>query len=634
MTSPHRLGAVPGRNGVSYRVWAPETRAVQVEIHRQNGVAHRLALSRDEAGYHEGDDPPGRPGDRYFYHLDGGPGLPDPVSRAQTHGVHGPSLVVDPALYHWQDATWRRPTFRDLVIYEVHVGTVTPEGTFRAVCLHLPRLRDLGVTALEIMPVADFPGTRNWGYDGVLPYAPAACYGSPDDFRSLVDAAHRLGLAVILDVVYNHLGPDGNYLETFSPHYFHPHRHTPWGRAFNFDGEKSGPVREYFGGNPRYWMEEFHVDGFRFDAVHEIPDKSSVPLLQEMTTQIHRRGGYAIAEDPRNMKEVVTPEAGGGLGFEAVWADDFHHSVRVGQTGEKSAYYQDFQGNLAETVDILAHGWLYRGQISLHAGTPRGSPCRVLPPERFVHCISNHDQAGNRARGERLHHLIPPECHRALSALLCLSPYTPLIFMGQEWAASTPFLFFTDHREDLGRKITEGRRAEFSSFPEFADPSARETIPDPQDIATFQQSQLRWEECSRPRHTAVHRLYADCLKLRRHHAAFRPRGRESWRVGILPGEIGILLLQDNAREFAVVFDLHGGHTARLPDDRVWSLVLSTEERCYAGSGVCPFETRNQTVTFDTATTLVFETSRPSAGQLHTWRGVKSNCSETAVSARK
>lgn len=568
------------------------------------GKSRRLELSPGQAGYHEGSDPSGRPGDRYLYHLDGGPGLPDPVSRGQSGGVHGHSVVVDPARFQWQDATWRRPEFRDLVIYELHVGTFTPEGTFQAARRHLPALRNLGVTAVEIMPVADFPGTRNWGYDGVLPYAPAACYGSPDDFRALVDAAHGLGLAVVLDVVYNHLGPDGNYLAAFTPRYFHPRRHTPWGQAFNFEGEESGPVREYFGGNPLYWMEEFHVDGFRLDATHEIPDESPVSILREITEGIHQRGGYVIAEDSRNLNTVITPAATGGLGFDAVWADDFHHSVRVAQTGERSGYYQDFQGSLAEAVETLTHGWFYRGQLSPHAGAPRGTPCHCLPPERFVHCLSNHDQTGNRARGERLHHLVPPANYRALSALLCLSPYTPLLFMGQEWAASSPFLFFTDHEEDLGRKVTEGRRKEFASFPEFSDPPARETIPDPQDIATFRQSQLCREESSLPGHSAVRRLYADCLDLRKRHPAFRPRGRESWRAEILPGEVGFLRFRHKTGEMALAFDLQGGHRARLPAGRAWLPVLSTEDAPYGGSGDCPLDITHQTLAFHTPATLV------------------------------
>lgn len=564
------LGATVNPGGVDYCLWAPETDNVTVDILRQDGPPQVLAMTRDARGYHTVRDRDGRAGDAYGFRLMGGPLLPDPASRAQQEDAHGRSLVVDASSFPWQDAAWRRPPFRDLVIYEIHIGTFTPEGTFRQAATRLPYLRSLGITAVEIMPIADFPGSRNWGYDGVLIYAPERHYGTPDDLRHFVDQAHSHGIAVILDVVYNHFGPDGNYLSTYSPHYFTEKHHTPWGNAFNFDSEMAGPVRDFFLQNPPYWMENFHIDGFRFDATHQIPDDSEPHILQELASIVQSRGGYAIAEDERNEVRMITPRPNGGFGFNAVWADDFHHSSRVAQTREDHSYFQDFRGNTEELVSILQHGWLYRGQFSRLINAPRGTDASLLPPECFVHCISNHDQVGNRAFGERLNHIIPLEAYRALSMLICLTPYTPMLFMGQEWAAATPFLFFTEHEIDLGRKITEGRRKEFALFPEFADESLREKIPDPQALATFENSRLNWDELHQASHSEILELYSLCLRVRRENPAFRPIDRSSWRVRHLPWGAAELTYSDS---FLLIFDLEGGHSGTLQEG--WHLMLSS-----------------------------------------------------------
>jgi maltooligosyltrehalose trehalohydrolase len=432
----------------------------------------------------------------------------------------------------------------------------------------------LGVNAIELMPIADFPGTRNWGYDGVLIYAPARCYGAPDDLRALVDAAHRQGIAVILDVVYNHLGPDGNYLGTFSPHYFCRRHKTPWGDGFNLDAAESAPVRRFFLENPVYWMREFHIDGFRFDATHEIKDDSRPHLLAEMTASIHAAGGYAIAEDARNESMVVS---GDGLGFDAVWADDFHHAVRVSQTREAFSYFQDFTGSMDEVVAALRHGWVYRGQHSHFLGRERGTACRHLPPQAFLHCLSNHDQTGNRWRGERINHLIQPEAYRALSVLLCLTPYSPMLFMGQEWGASSPFLYFTDHEENLGRLITEGRMKEFEAFPEF---SGVERGPDPQAMETFRRSMLDWTEAEASPGLPILRLYQECLALRNRHRAFRPAGRESWSVAVVSSEARVIELVNE--EFSLLVCLGG--SGRVPLPAASRRVLSSEEARFGGSG--------------------------------------------------
>ena len=586
-------GAILTSEGVTYCLWAPETEQAAVEIQR-DGETHSIELSKQSDGYHIGRDSFGLAGDAYGYRLNGGPLLPDPASRGQLHDAHGRSLVIDPKTYQWHDAAWQRPPFRDLVIYEIHVGTFTKEGTFLAAAERLEYLKALGVNAIELMPIADFPGARNWGYDGVLIYAPERCYGTPDDLRQLVDRAHAQGIAVILDVVYNHFGPDGNYMSTYSPHYFNPMHHTPWGDAFNFDGDMAGPVRNFFLSNPSYWMRDFHIDGFRFDATHQIPDDTAPHILQELTQEVHRLGGYAIAEDERNEALVIETAPTGGHGFDGVWADDFHHSSRKMQSTESHSYFQDFQGTSEELISILQHGWLYRGQFSEFMGKSRGTPCQHLPPERFVHCISNHDQVGNRAFGERLNQIISPEAYRALSMVLCLTPYTPMLFMGQEWAARTPFLFFTEHEVELGRKITEGRRKEFAFFPEFADENLREKIPDPQAVDTFEKSKLDWEECKAPPHTQILDLYRRCLQLRRSEPIFRPDDRSSWQANLLPWGAGCISYRGKYR---LLFDLKGGHSGRVAESGVWKQVVFSEEKAFGGSGINPWNQETQAATF-------------------------------------
>ncbi len=559
----------------------------------------------EPGGFHSVVDCSGRPGDRYKLRLDTGESFPDPASRAQFDSVHGPSLVVDPAAFAWSDQAWRRPPFRDIVIYEIHVGTFTAEGTFRAAIDKLPLLRELGVNAIELMPIADFPGSRNWGYDGVLIYAPARAYGSPDDLRALVDAAHAAGIAVILDVVYNHFGPDGNYVARFSRHFFTERHHTPWGAAFNFDGEMSRQVRAFFVQNPIYWMEQFHIDGFRFDATHAIRDDSKLHILAELTRVIHDRGGYAIAEDERNEAQLLRAVEEGGFGFDGVWADDFHHTIRVGQTGESSSYFRYFRGTTEELVETLQHGWLYRGDREGFGDERRGTECRNLPPSRFVICLSNHDQAGNRAFGERLNAAVSPAGYRALSMLVCLTPYTPMLFMGQEWAASTPFQFFTEHNAELGALITAGRRREFAGFPEFSDPKMLVKIPDPQDAETFRRSKLDWTERNESPHALVLALYAACLAERHALAALRPVGRDGWEVGMLGGGLGALRLDGEGGPFLLVFDLAGGHRGELGAETIsslgagetWTLHLSSNEARFGGSGRAGFDQETQRCDF-------------------------------------
>jgi len=600
------MGAHVSADGVSYRAWAPEREIVEVEIAARGGATTRLAMTKDVDGYHVVSDPRGQQGDRYAFFVEGAGPFPDPASRFQPDGVHAASEVIDPKAFSWTDNAWRRPAFRDLVIYELHVGTFTAEGTFQAIIGKLPELRELGITAIEIMPIGDFPGGRNWGYDGVSIYAPARAYGKPDDLRALVDAAHGDGIAVILDVVYNHLGPDGNYLSAFSDRFFNEHQ-TPWGRAFNFDGELSGPVRQFFLQNPAYWMDQFHIDGFRFDATHEVIDTSEPHLFAEITDAVHALGGYAIAEDPRNDSQLIRLTNLGGNGFDAVWADDFHHAVRVGLTGQRESYYENFTGSPQELIETLQHGWLYRGQKLTAAGSKRGTKCRELPPTAFVHCISNHDQTGNRALGERLHQCISEESYRAVSALLCLTPYTPMLFMGQEWAASSPFCFFTEHNAELGRLVTEGRRREFAEFKDFQSEAARARIPDPQDTETFTTSKLKWDERVDGPHAAMLQLYRDFLRLRAESPGFRPATRESWEVRELSWGAGAISIADKRERYLVVFALTDGCAGKIEAAGKWSLVLSSEEERFGGRGA-GFNEELQTCSFPTPETLVLRAS--------------------------
>ncbi len=578
--------------GVRFRVWAPEHKSVSVRFYDDSGATLRdVVMTKDAAGYHYTVDGEAEAGTLYKYVLGGDSAFPDPASRWQPQGVHGPSMVVDPTGFDWPKKKFRRPDVRDLVIYELHIGTFTEEGTFLGAIERLDELCELGVTALEIMPVAEFPGDRNWGFDGVQLYAPSRAYGHPDDLRALVKAAHEAGLCVMLDVVYNHFGPEGNYLGAYSPNFFNTKHKTPWGAANNFDGKQNGPVRAFFSANPVYWMEEFQIDGFRFDATHAIIDKSPKHILEEMTEAVHARGGFAIAEDSTNQAEMITPGKSGGLGFDGVWADDFHHVVRVSQNGESEGYFGDFAGTNAELAKILQNGWLYCGQMRKTAKKRRGTECSHVPPERFIHCISNHDQVGNRAFGERFSDEISPAGYRATSMLLCLTPYTPLLFMGQEWAAATPFLYFTDHQEELGKLVTEGRRREFSAFVDFQDPTRRDQIPDPQSEDTFLDSKLDWDERERPAHRDVLSLYQECLALRAKHAFFRPTGRDSWRTGELTGGVVAIRYLDPKGDWLLLIDLEGGRQAVLSENPLtelsgrskWKLVMASNESRFGGT---------------------------------------------------
>jgi maltooligosyltrehalose trehalohydrolase len=515
------IGAWPDGDGFRFRVWAPTTAAVEIEIgiDRAADGARRVVLDAVGDGTHTtavGGVPAGA---RYSYRLDRRGPFPDPASRSQPDGVHGRSATVDPRAFRWTDASWRGIPIDQAVFYELHVGTFSPAGTFDGVRARLADLASLGVTAIELMPVADFPGDRNWGYDGVSLYAPARCYGPPDDLRRLVNAAHALGLAVILDVVYNHFGPDGAYGFTFSPYYASTRHTSPWGAAVNFDGDGSDHVRTFVIENALHWLHEYHLDGLRLDATHAIADDSPRHVLSELALRVRAsvsdRTTLLIAEDDRNLAAIVRPSDAGGWGLDAVWADDFHHHVRRIAAGDRDGYYQDFTDDARDLATTIRRGWFYVGQRSGYRGEPRGTDPAGVPLSRMVACLQNHDQVGNRAFGERLHHQIPAAVYRALTVVLLTAPETPLLFMGQEWAATTPFLYFTDHNAELGRLVTQGRRSEFSRFAAFQDEATRSRIPDPQAPETFEASRLKWDERDRPAHAAVLALYQALLKIRR-----------------------------------------------------------------------------------------------------------------------
>ena len=584
-----RLGALPDRGGTHFRVWAPRATCLEVVIEAPQSRV--VPLARDPDGDFAGFVPGVAAGARYRYRVDGRGPFPDPASRYQPEGVHGPSEVVDPARFAWTDAAWQGVPAADLVIDELHVGTFSPEGTFDGVAARLPWLADLGVTAIELMPVAEFPGRRNWGYDGVDLFAPSRCYGRPDDLRRLVDAAHRHGLAVLLDVVYNHLGPDGNYLGQFSPDYFSSRHRTLWGPAVNLDGEQSRRVRDFLIENALHWVHEYHLDGLRLDATHHLFDDGPRHFLAELTARVRAsvsdRALHLIAEDPRNLAAMLRAEPEGGWGLDAVWSDDFHHQLRRYLTGDDEGVFRDFRGTVPDLVATINNGWLFCGAYSIHRRYHRGTDPAGLAPRRFVFTIQNHDRIGNRAFGERLNHQVDLATYRAASALLLGTAATPLLFMGQEWAASAPFLFFTDHEPELGRRVEVGRRHEFRHYRAFTDPATLERLPPIQAESTFLACKLDWSERDREPHASTARLYRALLRLRRTEPALRAAGCGCCEAVALDAD-SLTLRRDaeSGPTLWILVRLRGAGPASLEghvrgESRHWEVVLTTEDAPFA-----------------------------------------------------
>ena len=505
---------VPG-HGTQFRLWAPACDRVDLLI---EGEAPR-PMSAAAEGWHELVLQTAGPGTLYRFGLPDGSKVPDPASRFQPQDVHGPSEVVDPAAYGWADVAWAGRPWHEAVLYEMHVGAFTPEGTFRAAAGKLDYLARLGVNAIEIMPVGDFPGRRNWGYDGVMPYAPDSSYGRPEDFKALVEAAHARGISVLLDVVYNHFGPDGNYLWTYAPGFFTERHKTPWGAAINYDGQGSRPVRDFAIHNALYWIEEFHLDGLRLDAVHAIMDDSDPDLLEELVQRVRAatrdRPVHLILENEDNVSSrLLRADRARPDRYTAQWNDDVHHVLHVAASGEGSGYYADYLGDTEKLGRALAEGFAFQGEVMPYRGHERGEPSAVLPPDAFVAFIQNHDQIGNRAFGERIDAFAAPDAVRAIAAVYLLLPQVPMLFMGEEWASAQPFPFFCDFDGPLADAVRNGRREEFARFPEFRDPATRERIPDPLAEATFRSAKLDWERSEVEPHRRVLDWYTRILAIR------------------------------------------------------------------------------------------------------------------------
>jgi maltooligosyltrehalose trehalohydrolase len=502
-------------SGAHARVWAPACGRVDVELERIGGGRVVVSLDPESDGFFSGDLERARAGDRYRFVLDGEHRRPDPVSRYQPDGPHGASAIVDPSTFPWTDSAWRGIAPRGQVLYELHVGTFTPEGTWSAAARELEELARVGVSVIEMMPVADFAGRFGWGYDGVNLYAPTRLYGEPDDLRRFVDRAHAVGIGVILDVVYNHLGPDGNYLGDFSPDYFTDRYETDWGRALNFEGPR--PAREFFLENASYWISEFHFDGLRLDATQDVNDSSPTHLLAEMVERVRRAAGekqaYIIAENEPQDARLVRAPRDGGFGMDALWNDDYHHTAVVALTGRREAYYHDYKGSPQEFISCAKYGFLYQGQWYQWQKKRRGTPARDLAQHVFVSFLENHDQVANTPFGRRLHQVTSPGRYRALTAITLLGPSTPLLFQGQEFGASAPFIYFCDHREELRDAIRRGRREFLSQFASISDPDVQAAIPDPDDEAAFRRCKLNFSE--RATNATAYNLHRDLLRLRR-----------------------------------------------------------------------------------------------------------------------
>jgi maltooligosyltrehalose trehalohydrolase len=482
--------------GVSFRLWAPSAEAISLKL---VGEDESRPMERTKGGWHRLTVPEAVVGSQYQFVLSDGTQVPDPASRYQPFDVKGPSEVIDPDSFQWDDTEWTGRPWHEAILYELHLGTFTDEGTFLAAISKLDQLVELGVTGIEIMPVADFPGKRNWGYDGVLLYAPESSYGRPEDFKRLVCEAHKRGLMVILDVVYNHFGPDGNYLPLYAPQIFTKLHKTPWGDAVNYDDEESETVREFVIQNALYWLQDFRLDGLRLDAVHEIKDDGPKHLLEELSERvkasIESRPIHLILENEKNQaRRLARDSSSQPVAFTAQWNDDMHHVLHTAATLEAQGYYGDYKDDDDKLGKALAEGFAFQGETMSSIGEPRGEPSAHLPPTAFVAFMQNHDQIGNRAFGERISDIASSGAVRAIAATYLLLPQIPMLFMGEEWCTSKPFPFFCDFEGELGDLVRKGRRDEFKNFAAFQDPSQRDRIPDPQALDTFLLGKLDWEQ--------------------------------------------------------------------------------------------------------------------------------------------
>ncbi len=586
------FGSCVTNDGVRFRLYAPA--ASRVEVALDSGEpGQRAPLQALGGGWFEATLTGAKAGTRYAFLLDGADTrVPDPASRFQPEGVHGPSEVIDPLSFAWADDAWRGRPWNEHVFYELHVGTFTPEGTYAAAREKLGHLAELGITAIELMPVAEVPGARNWGYDGVLPYAPTRNYGTPNDLKAFVADAHAHGLAVYLDVVYNHFGPEGNYLHGYAPTFYTERHKTPWGAAIDVEAPERDDVRAYFIENALYWTQEYRFDGLRFDAVHAIYDGADRHFLRELARTVGERSDRPVNLILENeLNEAPLLESG----FRAQWDDDEHHVMHVLATNEKDGYYSDYaRDTVALFGRTLTQGFAYQGEYSEHARKLRGTPSAALPLGDFVTFLQNHDQIGNRPFGDRIAAVAPDFAIRAILATLLLAPSPPLLFMGEEWAASTPFQFFCDFEPELAKLVTEGRRNEFGSFAAFADPEQRDRIPDPSAPETFERSKLRWDEREAEPHRSWLEYYRRLLAIRRdeiapriveitgNDASFETIGSRGLRASFRFGDGSMLVLEANFGDSE-----QAGFRA-LPSGYV---VFSTHDATYANSVAPPWSVR-------------------------------------------
>ncbi|HEY4219280.1 MAG TPA: malto-oligosyltrehalose trehalohydrolase [Gemmatimonadaceae bacterium] len=584
------------------RVWAPAAESVEVVIYADSSIVSASLLEAEGNGYFSGDVRDATVGSRYRFRLGADALYPDPASRYQPEGPHGPSVIVDSSAYDWADDDWRGVSLLGQVIYELHVGTFTKAGTFRGAIERLPDLVDIGVTVIEIMPLADFAGNFGWGYDGVNLYAPCRLYGTPDDLRALIDAAHQLELAVILDVVYNHFGPDGNYLTRFAPRYFSG-GNTDWGEAINFDGDDAAPVREYYIANARYWIEEFHFDGLRLDATQQIYDATVPHILAEVAATVREAAGerrtIVVGENEPQDVKLLEPANTGGAALDGLWNDDLHHSAYVAATGRDEAYYSGYRGSAQELVSAAKYGFLYQGEWYAWQEAGRGTPSIDVHPSRLIVFIQNHDQVANTSGGLRLHLETSPGRYRALTALLLLLPQTPMLFQGQEFAASSPFLYFADHSRELASTVRNGRLEFLAQFPSVATPEGAAVVADPGDPRTFIRCKLDWSE--RRTHGHAVALHRDLLRLRREDRVLRAPRLRGVDGAVINDRAFMLRFFGGAEGDRLLLVNLGGrlHADPLPEPLLapprgarWHTLFGTEAPQYGGWGTPPIETED------------------------------------------
>jgi maltooligosyltrehalose trehalohydrolase len=592
----------PG-GGVHFRVWAPNRKTVEVLVEPQ-GVRRTLDREPGDDGYFSGLVPEAAAGSRYVYALDGEEArYPDPVSRFQPEGVHGPSEVIDPAAYRWNDAGRKGLSLPGQVLYEMHFGTFTPEGTYLAAIDKLPLLKEVGITAVEVMPVAEYGGTYGWGYDGVDLFAPTHNHGRPDDLRRFVDAAHGLGIGVILDVVYNHFGPAGNYVGVFSDHYLSAKHMTDWGAGVNYDDAGCGPVREFVASNAAYWIDEFHFDGLRLDAVQAIVDDSPEHILKTLTRRAREaakgRSIIVIAEDEWQRTKFFTPVERGGHGLDGSWNDDFHHTCRVAATGHAEHYYSEYRGGPQELISVAKRGYLYQGQWNSRQKKFRGSPTRGLPARSFVNFLQNHDQVANTPTARRLCTQTSPGRYRALATFWLLAPGTPLFFQGQEFNATAPFHYFVDHPADLAKLVREGRWASMREFGRVQGSERVRPQIDPTVRSTFEECALDWSE--RDRHPEAVALHRDLLRLRREDPVFAAQDADATEGAVIGPEALLLryygqsgddrlLLLNLGRD--MTFDTAAEPLLAAPPGADWTTLFSSDDPRYGGAGTPPLETKD------------------------------------------